>query len=304
MKLNQLRNLIAVAEAGSVRQAARNINLSQSALTKSIQQLEDYLGVELLLRESHGVRLTPAGETLLVRARAVDAELRHARSDIELIKETVVGEIRISASPSVAVGLLPRAVADFKENRPKISFRIDEGVYPEILAGVRSGETDIAVCLLPERLIDETLQLEFLIRDRLTLAVRADHPLTRQSVQSLRKLADREWVTYRRTSSGRDIFGQTFITNNLEVPKNLLECSSFAGVLALISNSDLIGLLPRQMFANSAIVGQLAPIRTKETMPSWNVAVIYKSKHTLSSACHAFLDQLKATALIPNPIDL
>jgi molybdate transport repressor ModE-like protein len=304
MKLNQLRNLIAVAEAGSVRQAARDINLSQSALTKSIQQLEDTLGVELLHRESHGVRLTAAGESLLTRAKTVDAELRHARSDIELIKDTVIGEIRISASPSVSVGLVARAVAAFKADRPQISFRIDEAVYPEILGGVRSGDTDFAICLLPERLIDDTLKLEFLVRDRLSPAVRVGHPLTEKPKISLRELAGREWVTYRRTGGGRDIFGQTFIANGLETPKQLLECSSFAGVLALLSHTDLIGLLPRQIFANSALAGQIVPLTTKENMPAWNVGVIYRSNHKLSAASQAFLAQLKESAQTVNQVDL
>ena len=64
MKLNQLRNFTAVVEAGGVRQAAKTLNLSQSSVTKSIQQLEDDLGVELLHRGAHGVAATEAGKAL------------------------------------------------------------------------------------------------------------------------------------------------------------------------------------------------------------------------------------------------
>ena len=81
MKLSQLRNFIAVVEAGAVRQAANNLNLSQSSVSKSIQQLEEELGAEILHRNAHGVTPTAAGKALLNRAKAVDAELRHARND-------------------------------------------------------------------------------------------------------------------------------------------------------------------------------------------------------------------------------
>ena len=97
MKLRQLRNFAAVVEAGAVRQAAKTLNLSQSSVTKSIQQLESELGVELLRRGAHGVAPTDAGKALLVRAQAIEAELRHARNDVEAIRGANVGEIRVSA---------------------------------------------------------------------------------------------------------------------------------------------------------------------------------------------------------------
>ena len=86
MKISQLRNLTVVIEAGTVRQAAKHLNLSQSSVTKSIQQLEETLGVELLRRSSHGVMPTEAGRALVARAKVIDAELRHARNDIDAIR--------------------------------------------------------------------------------------------------------------------------------------------------------------------------------------------------------------------------
>ena len=94
MKLSQLRHLVAVAEAGTIRQAAKNIHLSQSSLTKSIHLLEQYLGVELLHRASHGVTPTAAGKALIARARQIEAELREARNELDDIRGAGAGEIR------------------------------------------------------------------------------------------------------------------------------------------------------------------------------------------------------------------
>ena len=166
IKLSQLRNLIAVASAGTVRQAARNLNLSQSSVTKSIQQLEAMLGVELLHRGTQGVVPTEAGRVLIARAKIIEAELRHARSDIDHVLGAGVGEIRICASPSVATGLVPRAIVAFKRTRPRVSFLIQEGVYPDVLSAVRIGEIDFAVCLVPERPREDALHFESLLADR------------------------------------------------------------------------------------------------------------------------------------------
>src|SRR5450759_5319345 len=94
MKLSQLRNFTAVVDAGAVRQAAKNLNLSQSSVTKSIQQLEDDLGVELLHRGAHGVAPTEAGKALFARITTIEAELRHARNDVETIQAVSYTHLR------------------------------------------------------------------------------------------------------------------------------------------------------------------------------------------------------------------
>ncbi len=86
MKLSQLRHLVMVAETGTIREASRQLFLSQSSVTKSIRQLEEELGVELLHRASHGVTPTEAGLALIERARRIEAELRYARNDIDEIQ--------------------------------------------------------------------------------------------------------------------------------------------------------------------------------------------------------------------------
>ncbi|MBI4986937.1 MAG: LysR family transcriptional regulator, partial [Rhodocyclales bacterium] len=177
MKLSQLRNFTAVVEAGAVRQAAKILNLSQSSVTKSIQQLEDDLGVALLHRGAHGVAATAAGKALFARIKTVEAELRHARNDVETIQGAGMGEIRVSASPSVATGLLPRSVIAFQRTHPRVSFHILEGVYPDMLPAIRTGDLDLAICLVPGHPRDDSLSFISLVKDRLVPAVRADHPV-------------------------------------------------------------------------------------------------------------------------------
>jgi LysR family transcriptional regulator, regulator of abg operon len=296
MKLSQLRNLIAVVDAGAVRQAAKNLNLSQSSVTKSIQQLEDRLGVALLHRSAHGVAPTAAGKALVARARAVEAELRHARNEVEAIQGAGFGEIRVSASPTVAMGLLPRAVVAFQRTRPRVSFHIWEGVYPDVLPAVRTGDLDFAICLVPGKPRDDTLSFESLIEDQLVPAVRADHPLISARRLELADLIELEWVIYRRSRSGLDIFEQTFIANRLTPPKSSIECTSFACALALVEDGDYITLVPSQIFAGKRAPPRIAPLLLDSPMQPWQVAVISRAKHELSAVCRAFLVELHRTA--------
>ena len=248
MKLSQLRNLVAVAEAGSVRQASRNLNISQSAVTKSIKQLEADLGVQLLHRASHGVSPTSAGEALILRARVVESELREARNDVETVQGGVSGSIRVSASPSVATGLLPRTIVGFRRTRPNVSIQIEEAVYPEQLPDLRNGNLDFAICLVPERLNDDGLDFEVLLKDRLT------------------------------------------------PPARTIYCASFVCALKLVESSDCVTLVPKHLFSSRATLAGIVPLHMDTQMPSWNVAVISRSAHTLSPLCRNFLAEIKKTA--------
>lgn len=298
MKLSQLRHLIAAAEAGTIRQAAKNVHLSQSSLTKSIQLLEASLGVELLHRASHGVTPTAAGEALIARARAIESELRQARNDLEDIRGAGKGEIRVSASPTVAMSLLPRAILDFKRERPKVSFHVEEGVYPDVLRGVRLGDLDFAICLVTEPPKDEELHFEWLLRDHLVPAVRPSHPLARRGRLTLAELAklEYEWVIYGRSRGGRDVFEGSFAAAGQTPPRGTVECTSFACTLALVEASDYVTLVPAQLFTERRGRAAIVPLAMASPMPPWNVAVISRPKHRLSPLCLAFLKQLHRSA--------
>ncbi len=296
MKLIQLRHLTAVVEAGSVRRAAKVLFLSQSSVTKSIHQLEESLGVKLLHRHAHGVSPTAAGRALIARAKIIETELRAARNDIDTIQGAKGGEIRVGVSPAVAMSLLPQAILNFKRARPKVRFHIQEGVYPDVLAAVRSGELDFVVCLLPEQPRDEELAHELLLRDRLTPAVRTKHPYAGKR-HKLGDLLDADWVIYRRERTGRDVFEGMFIEAGLEPPLGTIECASFACAVMLVERGDYVALVPKQLFASSnPLRWGLVPLSIDSAMPSWNVAVFYRAQHELSPVCRLFLEELRKTA--------
>ncbi len=296
IKLSQLHNFAAVVEAGAVRQAAKALNLSQSSVTKSIQQLESELGVALLHRGAHGVAPTDAGKALLARAKTIEAQLRHARSDVEAIQGASVGEIRISASPTVAMGLLPRAVTAFRRTHPQVGFKIVEGVYPDVLPAIRTGDIDLAICLVPGLPRDETLNFVSLLKDRLVPAVRADHQLVAKRKLRLADLLELDWIIYRGSRTGLDIFEQTFISNKLEPPKSTVECTSFACALALVESGNYVTLVPSQIFAGERRPLSIAPIILDSPMQPWQVAVISRAQFELSAACQAFFTELQRIA--------
>ncbi len=296
MKFIQRRNFIAVIEAGTIRQAAKKLHLSQSSISKSLQQLEEEIGVEILHSGARGVAPTAAGEALLARAKMIEAELRHARNDVQMIQGAQVGEIRVAASPSVAMGLLPRAVVAFQSARPRVSVRISEAVYPDMLPAIRRGDVDVAICLVPARPRDETLNFVSLVKDRLVPAVRANHPFIGARKLKLADVLDLDWINYRRSHTGLDVFEQTFASNRLPLPKSMIECTSFACARALVENGDYVTLMPSQLFFDDSKPSSIALLELDSPMPPWQVAVISHAKHELSAVCLAFLGEIERIA--------
>jgi LysR family transcriptional regulator of abg operon len=98
MKLSQIRDVVAIAESGSLRAAAQHLGLAQPALTRSIRELEHELGAALFERRARGMVLTAAGDVFLQRARAVQAELQRSRDEIDQLKGLTRGQVVIGLS--------------------------------------------------------------------------------------------------------------------------------------------------------------------------------------------------------------
>ena len=102
IRLHHLRDLLAVVETGSLRAAARKLGLTQPSLTKSLRQLEEQTALALLVRSSHGVTLTSAGQRVVERARAIESEIRRTAEDLELLRGGAVRSVSclLYTSPS------------------------------------------------------------------------------------------------------------------------------------------------------------------------------------------------------------
>ena len=123
--------------------AAAELHISQPALTKSIRQLEDILGVELFERLPTGVVPTRFGEILARRTRLMDLEYRHAVAEIQAIKGGTGGTVNVGAGPVWAVRILPPIIAAFRRQQPKVKIKLRTGVIDTLVPALLGGELDV-----------------------------------------------------------------------------------------------------------------------------------------------------------------
>ncbi|SEP84454.1 DNA-binding transcriptional regulator, LysR family [Faunimonas pinastri] len=145
MNLEALRYFVAVAEAGSIREAAENLHVAQSALSRQIQNLEQAFGAPLLSRLPRGVETTPAGRIFLRRARDSLAAVALARDEIAALQGLSTGEVRIASIEPFADDLLPDLITRFREKHPGITFDVRVGNTRQVVGLVQEGVVEIGI---------------------------------------------------------------------------------------------------------------------------------------------------------------
>jgi len=178
MNLRQLRYFVRVVELGSITRAAEMLHVAQPALGLQIKQLEEELGVSLLLRHSRGVEPTQAGRLLFDRARAILLQVEDTQRDVAGFGRTVRESLALGLSPSLVALLAPDLVLRVRAEMPDLNLRVLEGLSFTLAEWVESGRLDLALAYDPPqraRLVAEPVLEESLVMVR---AAAADVPRT------------------------------------------------------------------------------------------------------------------------------
>jgi DNA-binding transcriptional LysR family regulator len=196
-ELRQLRYFVAVAESGSVTQAAQRLHLAQQSLSQQIRALEAQLGVALFTRTHRGVALTGAGEVLLEEARPVLAQAQRAVDAVGRAARGEARELRVGFLPSVANYLLPPVVRAFREQHPGVALKVEDVAIAELVTGLREGRLDAALSRPP---LVEDLATEVVLFEPVAAVLPDGHPLAARSALELADLAGEPWVLTPRES--------------------------------------------------------------------------------------------------------
>ena len=173
LNLHLLEQFVALARTKNFTRAAEELNLSQSALSRAIQKLEDQLGQPLFERKPREVMLTDHGELLFERAQQILKLMQDMFS--ELSEAGRRGRIRLGAIPTIAPYLLPRLLSSFSKAHPEISVIVQEDTTENLIKRCSHGEIDLAILALP--ILAKQLQIEALFDEELLLVLPVGHPL-------------------------------------------------------------------------------------------------------------------------------
>lgn len=296
MNLRHLEIFKAVAEAGSVRAAARQASLTQPALTYAIRELERSVGAPLLVRSSTGVVPTPLGDVLLRRAHVLLAEVRRTEEELASLRDGAGGSLRVALSSFAMASLLPAALQDFRKQHPGVSLDLQEfsGMASQLWA---RSEFDLAVLSEMEAPPGDDTQRELLLEFPLRVVARTGHPLSR--ARSFARLGQAMWVA--------PVYGGNALRNLLAhgatrsgaapgTPPDIILCQSIHLALTLVRKADALSMVAESLFDNKRQSRGLVPLRLQEPLPRVQLSLLTPAQREPGSAAQAFMACIRRAA--------
>lgn len=190
IRLRHLHTFVAVAQQGTLGRAAETLNLSQPALSKTLNELEQLTGTRLFERGRLGAQLTLVGEQFLTHAVKVLDALNTAGQALTR-KEGVNNDVvRIGALPTAALGVLPAVIGQFHQQQKDVTLQVATMNNTMLLAALKSGDIDLGIGRMSDPELMTGLNYELLFLESLKLVVRPDHPLLHENITLSRVL---EW---------------------------------------------------------------------------------------------------------------
>jgi DNA-binding transcriptional LysR family regulator len=236
----RLSHLVALAEEGSFARAAGRVHLSQPALSRSIQALEDEMGMKLFDRAARGVALTAAGRLLVDRARRVLFETRCLFRDVELLKMHELGEVRIGLGPYAAVVLLPDLLVECSRRFPKIKVSIELGGGDVLMEKLRAEQIDFLVTDRRIPPVTPDVALYRLPRHEGGWFARPDHPLIVRGPVSLAALREFPLVSVSLSAFMKDALHRLLkFRAHEEIPLQV-ECNDVAVLKEVVAGTDAV----------------------------------------------------------------
>jgi DNA-binding transcriptional LysR family regulator len=214
MTLEQLRIFVAVAERCHVTQAARALNLAQSAASHAIAALESRHQAKLFKRAGRGIELTEAGVVFLEEARAVLARAEAAGLVLSEFGGLKRGTLPVQASQTIASGWLPRHLVTFKKAYPQIQIRLTIGNTAQVAAAVENGTAELG--FVEGAVEAKHLVCEAVARDQLIVVVGPEHPWAGGKALTPADLAKAEWVLREPGSGTRSAFEEALSAHGIK----------------------------------------------------------------------------------------
>ncbi|MCB1677053.1 MAG: LysR family transcriptional regulator [Halioglobus sp.] len=287
----RLRHFLAIYNSGSLGQAAEEIHITQPALSKSLHQLEDEMGVQLFERTPSGVVPTVYGQALSGHVRIIEAEFRSAEAEIASLRGATKGHLHIGVGPSMAPHLMPQVSLRVSEQKPGITMTIVEGLSSDHIPALRRGDLDLAVGTWPAT-NDKDLVSENLLTDRVAILASSKHPLCGKRV-TLPDLLDYPWILPPHTQRWRNRLDEILLEQGHDLPEPKMTTNSPTLLRSVLMKHNYLSFLPTLCLEDDLKAGLICPLEVEGVDEPIDVMLTYRKRSVVSPVCHAFVEILR-----------
>ena len=296
MKLSHIRDILAVAETGSLRAASRKLGITQPTITRSIRDMEDELGLLLFTRHAHGVILTETGQRFVQRATAIQSEVRHIYEELGQTKGEQAGQVTIAISAAAGLAIMPLVLNKFQHKYSNALLKFTESLFQPVEAAILSGQVDLFVGPVYEDVSTTSLVVEKIFDNRRVIIARKGHPLVEAG--SLGDLRGARWIrpTF---SDQRDEahFDAMFERAGLPLPEIVMHSRSMMLTLLAIAHSDLLTIVPVQWLESSFTRERIQGLLLDNMLQAAPVCIVRRGDLPLTPLAQALCDMTRKAGL-------
>jgi DNA-binding transcriptional LysR family regulator len=295
MDLHKLSLFLAVAETGSISAAARLKNISQPVLSIHMQSLEDFFGLPLLERRGRGVQLTEAGRLLAQKIRSVFASVEEMKEAVENVKDPATGHIRIGASTTPGVYILPKLLGQFKKEYPRTQLDLQIGNTAQVEHWVKDNLLSLGVIgRKPEQEIGILEAIPFL-KDELVVVSSNQAPFKKKKSIRIEELQKIPFILREEGSNTRATYERILKQHGIQLNVALELGSTEAIKQAVAAGLGISILSPLSLqWEKKFKILQTIRVIGKPFVRQFHIIHI-RNKH-LSPATARFLDQMRMLA--------
>ncbi|MGR7466919.1 LysR substrate-binding domain-containing protein [Klebsiella aerogenes] len=296
IRLRHLHTFVAVAQQGTLGRAAETLNLSQPALSKTLNELEQLTGTRLFERGRLGAQLTLVGEQFLTHAVKVLDALNTAGQALNRKEGMNSDVVRIGALPTAALGILPTVIGQFHKQQKDITLQVATMNNTMLLAGLKSGDVDIGIGRMSDPELMSGLNYELLFLESLKLVVRPGHPLLQETVTLSRVM---EWpvVVSPKGTIPRQNAETLLQSQGCKIPPGCIETLSASLSRQLTVDYDYVWFVPSGAVKDDLRRGLLTSLPIATEGAGEPIGILTRVDASLSQGAQTLLSAIRKSML-------
>jgi DNA-binding transcriptional LysR family regulator len=291
--LGQLRAFLAIVQFGSLGRAAEDLYVTQSALTKIIQRLENQVGASLFERTTHGMMLTSYGSAFEPYATLIVAEADNAVRELEAMRGLEKGLIKVGSVASALEGILPAAIDKLLIQWPGLQIRIVEGLADELAILLSKGDIDLAIAFSMPETDELSLVSESGWQEGCHVVAATTHPLRTRGELQLADLMNEKWVMPSKKMGPREEWNTVFLHQGLVPPTVTVETRSVGAMRSLVARCGFLSWMPNLLLAYQGSNELISVLPVTGAHSLRHFAVYRRRRGTISLPTTKLLEELR-----------
>ncbi|TDF83788.1 LysR family transcriptional regulator [Pseudomonas sp. H9] len=297
MDLRKLRHMLVLSEELNFVRAAARLHLTQPALSRSIVALEHELNCQLFDRTPQGVRVTPVGQQVVVRARQLLLDARSLQQEVDMLLRREVGNVKLGAGPLPLATLLPPLLAEMMREQPRVRVEVESQSAPILLEMLLDGSIEFFVADVSALPVDRRISIQRLTRQSARAYCRAGHPLLGTMPLSPSELIHYQLISGRRSPSAEAALARFFELPDDQPFATHLVSDSVSVLIRVALDSDAILLATPAAVHGELQRGTLQELAISPALDRQaDIAIVHLAGWTLSPAAQWMIERLLSNA--------